>query len=82
MLSENSKRNLVSLLNTPSPSGDEVKIQKMWMKLVKKYSDKLETDLSGNAISILNPDADFKIEGNIVNITARAYCNLHGHWKA
>jgi len=61
MLAENSKKNLVSLLNTPSPSGGEVKIQKMWMKLVKKYSDKLETDLSGNAISILNPDADFKI---------------------
>ncbi len=26
------------------------------------------------------PEADFKIDAG--NITARAYCNLHGHWKA
>jgi len=28
------------------------------------------------------PEAVFKIETDIDNITARAYCNLHGHWKA
>ena len=61
MLSEKSKKDLVSLLNMPSPSGEEVNIQKLWMKMVKKYSDKLETDMSGNVISILNPDAEFKI---------------------
>ena len=26
------------------------------------------------------PEAAFKIEAD--NVTARAYCNLHGHWKA
>ena len=28
------------------------------------------------------PEAVFKIEADIGNVTARAYCNLHGHWKA
>ena len=30
------------------------------------------------------PEATFKIEPDVVidNINARAYCNLHGHWKA
>jgi len=28
------------------------------------------------------PEAAFKIEADIGNVTARAYCNLHGHWKA
>jgi len=28
------------------------------------------------------PEAAFKIDADIDNITARAYCNLHGHWKA
>ena len=27
------------------------------------------------------PEAAFKIEADIGNVTARAYCNLHGHWK-
>ena len=27
------------------------------------------------------PEATFKIEADIGNVTARAYCNLHGHWK-
>jgi len=28
------------------------------------------------------PEAAFKIEADIGNVTVRAYCNLHGHWKA
>jgi len=28
------------------------------------------------------PEAAFKVEADINNIIARAYCNLHGNWKA
>lgn len=52
---------LEKLIETPSPSGDEVMIQKLWINEVKEYADKIETDFSGNAIAILNPEADFKV---------------------
>lgn len=51
---------LFKLLKTPSPSGDESKYQKEWLKYVKKFA-KVETDLAGNAIGILNPKAKFKV---------------------
>lgn len=52
---------LEELIKCPSPSGDEVKIQKLWINEVKEYADKIETDNCGNAIAILNPDAPFKV---------------------
>lgn len=51
---------LFKLLETPSPSGDEASYQKEWLKYVKKFA-KVETDLAGNAIGILNPTAKFKV---------------------
>lgn len=56
-----SKEFLEKLIKTPSPSGDEVEIQKLWIDEVKEYADKIETDFSGNAIAILNPEAEFKV---------------------
>jgi superoxide reductase len=29
-----------------------------------------------------SPEAEFKTDVDADNIIARAYCNLHGHWKA
>jgi endoglucanase len=55
------KQFLENLLTTPSPSGDEVEIQKLWINEMKDYADVIETDYSGNAIAILNPDAEFKV---------------------
>ena len=52
---------LEELIKCPSPSGDEVKIQKLWINEIKEYADKIETDNCGNAIGILNPEADFKV---------------------
>lgn len=60
-MDKNGKDFLFELLNTPSPSGDEAKIQKKWLEYNKEFCDKVDSDLSGNAIGIINPDADFKI---------------------
>lgn len=55
------KEFLMELLKTPSPSGQEVAIQKKWMKYVEGFADKIKTDGAGNAIGVVNPDARFKV---------------------
>ncbi|MCA0972828.1 M20/M25/M40 family metallo-hydrolase [Halobacillus litoralis] len=52
---------LLELLNTPSPSSFEMEIQKRWMKEMENYADEIRTDHAGNAIAVLNPDAEFKV---------------------
>ncbi|SET33651.1 endoglucanase [Oceanobacillus limi] len=52
---------LIELLKTPSPSSDEVAIQKKWIHYVKDFADEIKTDNAGNAIGVLNPDAPFKV---------------------
>ena len=53
----------------------------------KHYIEWIEI-IAGNTVCLQflkpgdTPEATFKIEANIDNIIARAYCNLHGHWKA
>ncbi|MUK90037.1 M20/M25/M40 family metallo-hydrolase [Ornithinibacillus sp. L9] len=52
---------LLELLRTPSPSSQEVEIQKKWISYVKDFADDIITDHAGNAIGVLNPDAEFKV---------------------
>ncbi|WP_156288542.1 M20/M25/M40 family metallo-hydrolase [Oceanobacillus salinisoli] len=52
---------LIELLNTPSPSSMEMQIQKKWINYVKDFADNIITDNAGNAIGVLNPDAEFKV---------------------
>ena len=52
---------LTTLLNTPTPSGDEAKGQRVWLDYVKPFADELETDTYGNALAILNPKGSPKI---------------------
>lgn len=52
---------LMELLQTPSPSSDEVEIQKKWMKYVQPFADEIRTDNAGNAIGVLNEEAPFKV---------------------
>ncbi|HET7577700.1 MAG TPA: M20/M25/M40 family metallo-hydrolase [Bacillales bacterium] len=52
---------LTTLLSTPSPSGQEMIIQKKWMKYVEGFADKIKTDGAGNAIGVVNPEAKFKV---------------------
>lgn len=59
---EQANRNfLLDLLHTPSPSSQEMEIQKKWIDYVKDFADEIRTDNAGNAIGILNPEASFKV---------------------
>jgi putative aminopeptidase FrvX len=52
---------LLELLKTPSPSSDEVEIQKKMRDYFKEFADEVLTDNAGNVIGVLNPDAPFKV---------------------
>jgi endoglucanase len=45
---------LQKLVNTPSPSGSEVRGQRVWLDYVAAYADETFTDAYGNAAAILN----------------------------
>lgn len=52
---------LMELLNTASPSSQEMEIQKKWINYVRPFADEIRTDNAGNAIGVINPDAQFKV---------------------
>ncbi|GAA0428550.1 M42 family metallopeptidase [Lentibacillus halophilus] len=52
---------LMDLLNTPSPSSDEVAIQKKWIEYVRPFADEIKTDNAGNAFGVLNPEVEFSV---------------------
>ncbi|WP_026569610.1 MULTISPECIES: M20/M25/M40 family metallo-hydrolase [Sediminibacillus] len=60
-MEQNRQQFLMDLLRTPSPSSMEMNIQKKWIDYVKPFADKIITDNAGNAIGVLNPEAEFKI---------------------
>src|SRR6185503_16112720 len=45
---------LERLINTPSPSGHEVRGQRVWLDYVDEFADESFTDAYGNAVAILN----------------------------
>lgn len=52
---------LLTLLKTPSPSSDEVMIQKKMLAYYQAFADEVRTDNAGNVIGVLNPEAPFKV---------------------
>ncbi len=52
---------LFELLETPSPSGFEQKIQKVVKKRVSRFADSIEVDVHGNLTAALNPTASPRI---------------------
>ncbi|MGL5749912.1 MAG: M20/M25/M40 family metallo-hydrolase [Paraclostridium sp.] len=56
-----SKLFLEKLISTPSPSGDEIALQKIWMDYVGEFAHKIETDVIGNVMASVNPDKPFKV---------------------
>lgn len=60
-MEKESKEFLYQLLNTPSPTGHEQRIQKVVRTRMKKFAQFMETDLHGNLIVAVNPDAKRKI---------------------
>ncbi|GAA3405926.1 M20/M25/M40 family metallo-hydrolase [Paenibacillus hodogayensis] len=55
------KRFLLELLATPSPSGQEWDVQRKWIDYVKPFAHDVRTDMAGNAVGVLNPEAPFKV---------------------
>lgn len=45
---------LQKLINTPSPSGHEVRGQRVWLDYVAEFADETFTDSYGNAVAVLN----------------------------
>ena len=52
---------LEELLTTPGISGDEQRVQSVVRAYAESFCDTVETDLHGNLIMGINPDADFRI---------------------
>jgi putative aminopeptidase FrvX len=45
---------LKQLVNTPSPSGHEIRGQRVWLDYVRAYSDETFSDAYGNCVAVLN----------------------------
>lgn len=45
---------LQRLLNTPSPSGHEVRGQRVWLEYARRFADETFSDTYGNAVAVLN----------------------------
>lgn len=52
---------LYTLLDSMSVSGHEIELQKKVIAEMTPHCDKIITDYTGNVISVLNPDAPFKV---------------------
>lgn len=55
------KQFLYTLLDSMSVSGHEIPLQKKVIAEMTPWCDEIRTDYTGNVISILNPDAPFKV---------------------
>ena len=55
------KEFLYTLLDSMSVSGHEIGLQKKVIAEMTPHCDKITTDYTGNVISIINPDAPFKV---------------------
>jgi len=50
-----------NVLETPSPSGYETKVQDVVRQYVAPFADQVTTDLHGNVIAVKNPDAPLRV---------------------
>ena len=60
-MEKESREFLYDLLNTPSPTGFEQKIQKKVRGRMERYADSIDSDLHGNLYISLNPKAEKKV---------------------
>ena len=61
MFSESSLQFFTALLNASGPSGFEMETAEVYRNYVSSFCDKTITDVLGNTVGILNPDAKFRI---------------------
>jgi endoglucanase len=55
------KKFFVKLLETPSPSGYEQRIQEVVRQYTAKFADAVHTDLHGNVLSVCNAEAPLRV---------------------
>lgn len=55
------KQFLYEMLDSMSVSGHEIGLQKKIIDHMRPYADEIRTDMTGNVICILNPEADYKV---------------------
>ncbi|MCI0716547.1 MAG: M42 family peptidase, partial [Chlorobi bacterium] len=54
-MTDEQKKFLINLVNTPAPSGFEAPVQKIWQKEVSKFAKDIKKDVHGNLTAVLNP---------------------------
>jgi len=60
-MKKDEKEFLKSLIETPSPSGFERSVAKIWREFTKKFADRVYGDLHGNSFAVLNPQGKPKV---------------------
>lgn len=55
------KEFLYTMLSTMSVSGHEIGLQKKVIEEMTPYCDRIDTDYTGNVVSVINPDAKFRV---------------------
>ncbi|WP_185862345.1 zinc-binding metallopeptidase family protein [Blattabacterium cuenoti] len=60
-ITSDSLKFLEKYLNGYSPTGDESEGQKIWMNYISSYVKKIQTDLYGTAVAIINPNSSYKL---------------------
>lgn len=55
------KKFFQAILETPSPSGYEEPVQRLVRDYAEKFADDVRTDLHGNVIACVNPDAELRV---------------------
>lgn len=60
-MTDNSLKFLETFLNASGPSGFETPQAAIFRDYLKKYAHRIDVDVLGNSIAVLNPDAKFKV---------------------
>ncbi|MHB9147628.1 MAG: M20/M25/M40 family metallo-hydrolase [Candidatus Amoebophilus sp.] len=60
-MEQTSQNFLFKYLNNSSPTGYEASGQKIWLEYLYPYVDDIITDVYGNAIGVINPQAEYKV---------------------
>lgn len=60
-MSNINKELLKQMINASSTSGYEEPVQRIWRDYVKNFADRIDIDVHGNSIGVINPDAELRV---------------------
>lgn len=61
VVTDQSLQFLETYINNPSPTGFEWEGQRLWLDYIKPYTDSHFVDNYGTAVTVINPEAEFKV---------------------